>query len=177
MATSMLQPNWVDIFGLFIYLTMLFILGITAWGGYKQYKESKYKERILKDFEIRRDFILQPGLYEIQGKIEHESDDLEEILRNLVNTENPYDPNLLNDNQKKLHQQLDCYISYLEAVGSLRYRGWLEKKDYPGFWNYYFRRLSEWEILWKYISTPDYEWNDATRWAQEIHDEYEEKAK
>lgn len=156
---------------------MLVVVAMTAWIGVKQYGETKHKERLLNDFQMRRDLVMEPKLSEIQAKIEYESADLERILKKLVSAENPYDPDLLNDEEKTLHQHLDNYINFLEAVGSLRSRGWLERKDYSGFWNYYFRRLKEWEILWKYISKPYYEWKDVRNWAQEAHDEHKTRAK
>lgn len=155
----------------------LVVVAMTAWIGVEQYRETKHKERLLNDFQMRRDFIMQPKLSDIQAKIEHESADLERILKKLVSAKNPYDPNLLNDKEKELHQKLDNYINFLEAVGSLRSRGWLERKDYSGFWNYYFRRLRERETLWKYISKSYYDWKDVTNWALEAHDEHKTRVR
>jgi hypothetical protein len=143
------------------------VLVVTAIAGFVKYRETKHKDRLAKNFEIRRTFALEPQLYEIQGKIEYESTDLAEILEKLVNAEKPRNPGLLTDQQEQLRQQLDNYINILEAVGSLRYCGWLQQEDFAGFWNYYFLRIREWELLWKYVSNKKYEWDDVVRWAKD----------
>ena len=145
-------------------LAACLVLAITGMAGYRRYKAAKRKERLEKDFQMRRDFILNSELTRIQGMIEHQSDDLATVLKKLINAENPYDSDLLDNNEQMLHEQLDSYINYLEAVGSLRSRGWLQEEDYTGFWNYYFRRIGAWKLLCQYVSNPWYEWGDVVNW-------------
>jgi len=149
-------------------LGVCLVLAITGLAGYQKYREEKRKERLEEDFRMRRDLILNSQLMKIQAVIEHRSEDLGTMLRKLVDAEDPFAPGLLDRNEEELHQQLDNYLNYLEAVGSLRTRKWLQEEDYTGFWSYYFGKIGQWPLLYEYISDPRYEWYDVLCWARQL---------
>jgi len=149
---------------------MAVVLAVTAIAGYKKYKESKYKERLEKDLDMRHDFILNPMLNKIQDMIEHGSDKLAAVLTKLVDAkDNPHKPELLDESERALHQELDNYLNFLEIVGSLRSRRWLKAEDFAGFWDYYFGRIGEWDLLYRYVSHPKYKWENLTHWAKVLN--------
>ncbi len=149
---------------------MLGCLALVATGifGYRKYRQTKQKERLQKDFEMRRDFILHPKLSRMQGIIEHQGSELETLLKKLVDAENPHTPTLLTHDEQELHEKLDQYVNYLEAVGSLRRRKWIREADCAGFWDYYFHRIGDWPLLYQYVSAPRYGWDDVTRRASQL---------
>lgn len=71
---------------------MIACLALVATGifGYRKYKQTKQKERLQKDFEMRRDFILHPKLSRMQGIIEHQTAELTALLRKLTVAEDPH---------------------------------------------------------------------------------------
>ncbi|MBF0342487.1 MAG: hypothetical protein HQL95_16200 [Magnetococcales bacterium] len=144
--------------------------------SFSEFNINDKKRLAFKDFEIRRDFLKDKELNDIQSRIEHEDAELLEILKKLnENKDNPYNGDILFGSQKKIHQNLDIYLNYLEGIAMLIKEKALISANSPGFWTYYFRRIHNWAPLWEYASLPEYEWDVLVNHCKEAQRTYEQR--
>ncbi|MBF0213451.1 MAG: hypothetical protein HQM00_07800 [Magnetococcales bacterium] len=108
---------------------------------------------------MRCKFLEAKQYSDIQSRIEHEDPELEVLLKLVDGSDdNPYAPGKLTKAQTTTHQELDNYINYLEAVALLIKNGNILTEDTAGMWDYYLKRILDWEPLKRYVSYPPYNW-------------------
>ncbi|MBF0613807.1 MAG: hypothetical protein G8237_06985 [Magnetococcales bacterium] len=155
----MLQTDYND-YKIILDIGALFLTIGGVFVTFKTYFLSRRREMIYKDYEMRCKFIESGKYTEIQSKIEHEDQELENVLKLVDGSDDdPYAPGKLTKPQAVIHQQLDDYINYLDAVSLLIKNGNILTEDTAGMWDYYLRRVLEWEPLKNYVRYPPYGWD------------------
>lgn len=177
---SQIFTDLFEVGKLFIQVAGLWVmvgLGMFGvWSTVTSYKASKRKDRLQQDVAMRREFILNETLRTVAIRIEHSDPILAEMLEILNSAEDPTAPGVIPEKFNDLHRDLDAYVNHLEAIASLRVRGWLEEDDlaglweyYIGLWCYYLNRIWDWEPLREYVFTPLYGWRDIVDILQRMH--------
>lgn len=142
---------------IFLYLIALLIVCITV----STYEWSRDHERVRFANEKKHEFITNNLFTDIQSRIEHNDSELQIVIAIINTAYDPWSETNLNQNQKLLHENFDCYVNWIESLAILLEQKLIRDEDIIGFWEYYLMRLMKVEL------SPPYE-------PQEYHDEPQE---
>jgi hypothetical protein len=128
----------IDLFGGCVILLSVIVAGYSLWTT-RQHDQFQLIE------DRRKQFILDKDLKQMRMLVEHNDLRLQTVIA-IINITKYRTPGILTNEMKELHEELDCYLSYLDGIAAVLDKG-SSKRERQNLWSYYCKRLRKINLL------------------------------